>query len=102
MPLDELLEDLRLEGAHQGGHERSGPHLLRSLPANGYLSEDASPLDHRERDLPFVGELHIKLDAPLLEHVELLAAFLGLGQFLSPVVAVIAGEAGELLELLLG
>src|ERR671913_239955 len=49
----------------------SGAHLLRSLPANGYLPENASPLDYRERNFPFVGELHVKLDAPLLEHVEL-------------------------------
>src|ERR687898_801460 len=86
-----------LKRAHQGGHERSGAHLLRSLPANGYLPENASPLDYRERDLPFVGELHVKLDASLLEHVELLAAFLRFGQYLSSLVADIAGEAGALL-----
>src|SRR5215203_3335351 len=95
MPLDELLEDLRLERAHQGRHERSGPHLLRSLPANGYLPEDASPLNHRERDLPFVGEHNVELDATLLEHVEFLAAFLGFWQGFSLLVAGIAGEAGK-------
>jgi hypothetical protein len=55
------------------------------------------PFHHGERDLPAIGDHHVELDAPLLEHVELFATFLGLAEHVTSLEVGVAGSVGQLL-----